>query len=71
MSVVFSDSDQSRIVAPSQIIGSREAAGILGVTVATVTRRVKAGTLAPLAQLDGRRGAFVFDRNDVDAEAAK
>jgi hypothetical protein len=42
---------------------------MLGITKPTLTRRIAAGTLKPFAQLDGCRGAFIFDRNDVLAAA--
>lgn len=59
------------MVTPSDLIGTRDTAKILGITPASVTRRVSAGTLAPLAKLDGPRGAFVFDRHAIEGEAAK
>jgi hypothetical protein len=40
---------------------------MLGITKPTLTRRIAAGTLKPFAQLDGCRGAFIFDRNDIEA----
>lgn len=70
MTVIPSNCEQSRIIAPSQVIGTRAVAAMLGVTAATVTRRVKAGTLPVLAQLDGRQGALVFDRADIEAITA-
>lgn len=60
---------QPRLIVPSDLIGSAEVCSILGVNRATVVRRVKAGTLPFLAQLDGSNGAWVFDRNDIEALA--
>lgn len=59
-----------RVVAPGDLIGSGEAASILGITKPSLTRRIAAGTMTPLAQLDGARGVFVFDRNDVESAKA-
>jgi hypothetical protein len=49
------------------LIGSLEASRILGITKPSLTRRVTSGSLHPLAKLDGERGAYVFDRNDIQA----
>lgn len=59
--------DSPRVIVPSDLIGSVEAAAILGITKPSLTRRIAAGTLAPLTRLDGGRGAFVFDRNEIQA----
>lgn len=68
----LSDSAENtaRVITPSDLVGSTGVAQILGITVASVVRRVQRGSLAPLARLDGR-GAYVFDRNDIEAEAKK
>lgn len=57
--------DSPRVIVPSDLIGSVEAAALLGITKPSLTRRIAAGTLEPLTRLDSGRGAFVFDRNDL------
>lgn len=58
---------EARLLGPSDLIGAGEAARLLKVSKPTVTRRVAAGTLKAFAQLEGGTGAYVFDRNDIDA----
>lgn len=50
----------------SSLIGTREAADILGVDPATVTRLANDGKLAH-TKLPGQTGAFVYERADVEA----
>jgi excisionase family DNA binding protein len=57
--------EEARIIIPSQLIGAAEAAEILGLERSTLTRWIHARKIQPLAQLDGKRGAYVFDRADV------
>jgi len=52
------------------LIGSRAAADRLGVEVSTVTRYVTDGILVPATKLDGRNGAYVFHRADVEELAS-
>ena len=52
---------------PQDLIGSAEAAAILGVTIKTVTRWVARGTLVAAFKLAGPRGAYIFNRADVEA----
>lgn len=61
--------EQPRLIVPADLIGSNEAAAILGITKPSLTRRIAAGTLEPLTQLDGPKGAFIFDRNDIKPQA--
>jgi len=56
-----------RVVVPQDLIGAAEAARILGINKATLTRRVAAGRIDPLVKLDGPRGVLVFDRSDIEA----
>ena len=49
------------------LIGSAEAAAIFGVTIKTITRYVARGTLVPAFKLAGIRGAYIFNRADVEA----
>lgn len=58
---------EARLLSPADLIGANEAAAMLNVSKPTITRRVAAGTLKAFAQLDGSRGAFIFDRNDIEA----
>lgn len=62
--------DSPQIVWPSNIIGARTVCALLNVNRGTVSRRVKAGTLPVLAQLDGPNGALVFDRAAIEALGA-
>jgi excisionase family DNA binding protein len=47
------------------LIGSAEAADMLGIDRATVTRWVHAGTLVPFTRGSGRTGEFLFERSTV------
>ena len=58
---------EARLLAPADLIGASEAAAMLNVSKPTITRRVAAGTLKPFTQLEGCRGAYIFDRNDIEA----
>ncbi len=59
--------EEARIVVPSQLIGVREAAELLGMGRSGLTRRIAAGKgPRPLARLEG--GTLIFDRADVLAE---
>lgn len=60
-----------RVIAPSDLIGTGTAAQIMGVNKTTLTRQIAAGKLEPFSQLDGPGGAFVFDRNEIEARATK
>lgn len=51
---------------PNEIIGAAEAAEILGENVRSVQRKAKAGEY-PAQKLDGTRGAYVFNRAEVEA----
>jgi hypothetical protein len=53
------------------LVGSSEAARILSVHPATVTRMVGSDQLTPVGRLDGGSGAFVFNRSDVVSLAEK
>jgi excisionase family DNA binding protein len=54
-----------------QLLSTSEAADYAGVSVATVTRWVHAGTLKPAGKVPGLRGAFMFTKEDVDALLAE
>ena len=53
-----------------RLIATREASALLGVTTRTVARWVDEGTLTPVAQAPGPRGAYLFDAEQVEALAA-
>lgn len=52
------------------LIGTKEAAVLLGITRAQVNRRVLDGKLTPLGEF-GERGIRVFDRAEIEALACK
>ena len=52
------------------LIGTREAAEILGVPRTTLASRLAAGAIAPAIKLPGRTGAFLFDRAYIEKIAA-
>ena len=62
---------QPRLLAPGDLIGASTAAEILGISRTQVVRRVQTGALRAFTKLDSSRGAYVFDRNDIEAEAKK
>lgn len=68
--LVINQSNEARIIVPEQLIGAVEVCDILQIDRSTLSRRIAAGKIVPLTQLDGRRGAFVFDRNDIQALAS-
>jgi predicted site-specific integrase-resolvase len=51
------------------LIGSAEAATILHVDQATITRWVTNGTLTPATKLPGLSGAYLFHRTDIETLA--
>lgn len=55
---------------PSDLIGSVEAASILGVDRSVLTRLVQSGRLARAHKLPGENGAALYHRADVEALAA-
>ena len=52
------------------LIGTRQAAEILGVPRTTLASRLAAGTITPAIKLPGRTGAFLFDRAYIEQIAA-
>ena len=61
---------EALFIIPADLIGAAGVADILGLDKSNVTRRVRAGTIPVLAQLDGPGGAYVFNRPDILALAA-
>ena len=53
------------------LIGTAEAARILGVDRSTLVRQVDAGKVAPVQKLGAATGAYVFDRAYVQRLAAE
>lgn len=47
------------------LIGSVEAAGILGIDPSTITRWVEKGIVTPVTKAPGRYGAFMFSRSQI------
>lgn len=58
-------------IIPGELIGTQKVCELLGVDKATVFRRINAGTLPYLAQLDGPGGAYVFNLPDILAYMAR
>lgn len=59
--------NECRVITPHDLIGAGEVCRMLEIDRGTLSRWVAKGKLVPLAQLDGPRGAFIFDRNDIPA----
>lgn len=55
----------------SDLIGTQEAAAILGVSHRTVKRLAQKGKLAHAVKMPGETGAYLFNRADVEALAAE
>ena len=56
---------------PADLIGTAEAARLLGIAPVTVTRWVADGTLMLAHKLPTKNGAMLFDRAHVEALAAE
>lgn len=65
----MTNTTEARVIVPADLIGAAEAARMLELERSTLTRWIHGGKIKPLAQLDGKRGAYVFDRSDVEALA--
>lgn len=52
-----------------EVVTTKQAAAMLGLEVRAVATRVKVGTLTPAVKLTGLRGAYVFYRSDIEAQA--
>lgn len=57
--------------ATPDLIGSAVACDLLGITRGTLSRWVAAGKLTPAQRLEGKTGAFLFVRADVERLAPK
>jgi hypothetical protein len=51
----------------TDLIGCREAAGILKRSVATVKRQARKGELPTVAKAPGMTGAYLFVRSEIEA----
>lgn len=51
-----------------QLIGSTEAAALLGLARSSVNRYVTEGRITPIGEL-GKRGIYVFDKSEIEALA--
>lgn len=56
---------------PPDLVGTAQAAEILGVSVATVNRWALSGRLEPVVEIPGRTGARLFLRSDVEELAGE
>lgn len=56
---------------PSDLLGVKAAAEIVGVSDRTIKRLAKDGALPHAMKLDGDTGAYLFRRRDVERYAAK
>lgn len=65
---IVHDEWSPRLVWPGQLVGSRVACERYGIDRSTLVRRIQAGTIVPLARLDG--AAYVFDASDLPAAGA-
>lgn len=52
------------------LLTTKDAARELRVHVNTISKRVAAGTLSPAAKLNGIRGAYLFERSEIDRAKA-
>lgn len=50
----------------SEQLSTSEAADVLGKSVRSTIRLVEAGVLVPTKKLPGIRGAYLFDRADIE-----
>jgi hypothetical protein len=50
-----------------ELIGTKEAAELIGESVKSTIRRVERGDLTPVSKLPGLRGAYIFERADIEA----
>jgi len=52
-------------------LSTRDVARLLGTSVPTVTRRARQGDLPVAVKAPGPRGAYLFDREPIEALAAE
>ena len=54
----------------AELISTKEASSILGESIKNTLRRVEAEQLTPVKKLPGLRGAYIFDRAEVEKLSA-
>lgn len=54
-------------LAPDELVSTAEAARIIGRHVRTIHRAVADGRLTPITKIEGKTGAYLFRRADVEA----
>lgn len=50
-----------------ELIGTKEASELIGESVKNTIRRVERDELKPVTKLPGLRGAYLFNRSDIEA----
>lgn len=55
----------------NDLIGSAEAASLLGISVSHFHRKVLSGHICPVRKLPGSKGAYVFERKEIDRIAER
>ena len=51
----------------NDLIGSAEVAELLGISGSSLNRKVLAGQIPPVKKLPGSKGAYIFDRAEIEA----
>lgn len=59
--------DMQSASSPPDLIGTAEACRILNIHASTLSRKVAAGLITPAHKLPADNGAFLFNREDVEA----
>jgi hypothetical protein len=59
-----------RVVRAEHLVGSVEACKRYKIDRSTLVRRIAAGIIVPLAQINGDNGQYVFDVNELPDEVA-
>ncbi|QXU55215.1 helix-turn-helix domain-containing protein [Rhodococcus sp. LW-XY12] len=54
----------------TDVIGAKEAEQMLGVPTSTFHRWIRTGRIVPAGRLTGRRGAYLFNRSEIEQLAA-
>ena len=51
----------------TDLVGTVEAAEILGWSLPTLKRRARSGEVKPVAKMNGATGAYLFERSAIEA----